>query len=367
MPINYHGFNKLCNSSDELLEIYRWTTDDYRSALAYLQVKNDNLGWLSTLFGFVGEMQLKADAKELHEATYKQNIVYKFTDHSDDTKTYTYEEPIFSVTYRSRYTRKYYYFGRKQSVNYLIENDIIRFSDDDDENAKLKEQYRYVCKYGNLAVGNLIFPLELGSDEKISDRIAKHFGKQLVLKYFPPEYDEDDDYVYGSVSGISGYHYANDLIADEGDNIYAPINGLCKVTNTSDRGYEFVISTSHHGSSFDFSKEGYVVKISCAKTSNIPIGSYVLVRKGDLLGTVAESVTVNYEKPDDIFADKLYPCSTGTGYHYLGSNEFDEPDPEYSHIHMEMYQLPCNFSDEADIEKNVLAPELFFDYSNEID
>lgn len=361
----YRGFNKSFDSSDDMLETFRWTTDDYRAALAYLQVKNENLGWFASTFGFVGDIQLRSDAKELHRLTYDHSIVEKYTDHSDDTVTYTYQSPIYSVSYSNDSEYSYYYFGRKYSVKYLIENDMVRFDSDNAVNERLKEQFRYVCQYGNLAVGNLMFPLELSGDEKISDRIVKHFGKQLVLQYIPPDESDDDDNVYGNVNSSVGYHYANDLLAEENENIYSPINGLCKVTNKSDRGYEFVISTAYNGSNFDYTKKGYVVKISCAKTSALPVGTYTMVRKGDLLGTVAKNVTVNYKKPESTFADKLFPCCTGTGYHYLSSNEFDEPEPEYSHIHIEMYQLPCDFSDTADIEKNVLAPELFFDYSKE--
>ena len=32
---------------------------------------------------------------------------------------------------------------------------------------------------------------------------------------------------------------------------------------------------------------------------------------------------------------------------------------------MEMYKLPCDFTKKEEIEKNVMAPELFFDYSKE--
>jgi len=225
MP-TYRGFNKEFSSSDEMLETYRFTTDDYRAALAYIQVKNKNLGWFATVFGFVGEYQLKNSAKELHELTYKHNIVLKKVG-SDEEVTYSYQEPIYSISYANDDSHSYYYFGRKYSVKYLIDNDMVRFDADDAKNNLMKEQYEYIYKYGNFAVGNLSFPLELGDDEKIADRIVKHFGKQAALEYHPPKPGEDKT-VYGKVSKSAAYHYANDLSAYAGDVIYAPINGLCK-------------------------------------------------------------------------------------------------------------------------------------------
>ena len=68
---------------------------------------------------------------------------------------------------------------------------MIRFDSDDKENASMKERYEYVYKYGNIAIGNLIFPLELQADEFISDRIYKHIGKQIALEYTPPAKPED--------------------------------------------------------------------------------------------------------------------------------------------------------------------------------
>ncbi len=88
---------------------------------------------------------------------------------------------------------------------------------------------------------------------------------------------------------------------------------------------------------------------------------------------VADNIEVNYKTPEtandteneDIFADRLFPCSTLTDYHSIGGDEFAIPEPTGNYIHIEMYKLPCDFTNKADIEKNVLAPELFFDYSQE--
>ena len=371
----YKGFNMEFSSCDEMLELYRWTTDDYRAMLAYLQVKNENLGWFASLVGFVGEYQLKSCAKELHQLTYNHKIVIKNTEPGKDPK-YNFETPIYSTTYTNNSSHDYYYFGRKYSVNYIIENDMIRFDSDDKENASMKEQYEYVYKYGNIAVGNLIFPLELQTDEVISDRIAKHFGKQIALEYTPPEKPEDKHTdVYGSVSNKTAYHYAVDLSADEGDIIYSPIKGLCKAKQREKRGFEYTICTSYNGNNFDFTKDGYLIKISCSKASYIPTASSKVVRQGDKLGIVGGNMEVNYKIPDtandteneDIFADKLFPCSTFTNYHNIGKNEFDIPENTQDYIHLEMYKLPCDFSDKADIEENVLNPELFFDFSKEAD
>lgn len=368
----WRGFNKTFSSADELLEAYRWTTDDYRSALAYLQVKNNNLGWLGTHFGFVGEMVLKNSARELHDMTTKGQIIEKRQEGSEIT--YSFQNPIYTTSYGQNHKSYHYMCGRRYSVQYLIDNDMIIFDDDPAINAQQKEMYKYTKLYGNFAIGNLQFPVELAHGEKIKDRICKNFGKQVIMKYNPPSYSDSD--TWGNVTHSTGYHYANDILASSGENFYAPIGGLCKVNSREGRGYEFVISTSYNGSNFNFDNEGYCIKISCAGTSALPINTPVIVRAGDILGTVGDNMTVNYKKPvssddspdnEDLFADKLFPCCTGTNYKNIGSNQYSEPDPEYEHLHIEMYKLPCNFFDVSSIENNVLAPELFFDYSNEED
>lgn len=372
---SFSGFNKSFSSCDEMLECFQWTTDDYRAALAYLQVKNENLGWLASTFGWIGEYQLEKAARELHELTYKQYIVVE-NRHSDGTSDYNYVYPIYNTTYSSDTAKHTYYFGRKYSVKYLIDNGIIRFSDDDAENKVMKERFDYTYKYGNFAVSMLSFPLELSSDEKISDRITKHFGKQLSLKYTPPEHPDDSDKdVFGTVSKNETYHYATDISADDGDIIFSPITGLCKVTQRDERGYEYVISTSYTGNDFDFTKSGYLVKISCSSSTFISPGTPTEVTQGNSIGKVAHNTSANYNispkdndsENEDIFADKLFPCSASTDYHSIEENEFDIPEPSTDHIHMELYKLPCDFTDANSIEENVLAPELFFDYSNETD
>jgi hypothetical protein len=251
---------------------------------------------------------------------------------------------------------------------------MVQFSSDEAKNKSMKERFEYIYKYGNFAVGNLSFPLELGADEKISDRIVKHFGKQLTLEYEPPEHPDDDDKdVYGKVKKNTAYHYANDLSADAGDVIFAPIGGLCKANQRENRGYEYTICTSYNGNNFDYTKDGYLVKISCSSASYISSATPTVVKKGDWLGLVADNIAVNHTAPssdndvenEDIFADKLFPCSTLTNYRSIGSNEFTAPSPDGNYIHIEMYKLPCDFTDKSDIEKNVIAPELFFDYSKE--
>ncbi|MBR1445389.1 MAG: hypothetical protein IJ583_17855 [Firmicutes bacterium] len=372
----YSGFNKTFNSSDEMLEEYRWTTDDYMNALAYLQVKNENLGWFENLFGWAGEYKLKTSLETLHKATYEQNIVVVDDNYGEDKKSYSFTNSIFTTSYYGDDETIKYIFGRKYSVDYLIQNDMIRFDDDDLKNKMEKERYEYIRKYGNFGVANLNFPLALEDDELISDRISKHFGKQLILEYEPPEPPSDShDRVYGKVTAKAGYHYANDLRAYDGDEIYAPISGLCKVNQRDERGFEFVISTAYNGNTFDFTKEGYLVKISCASTTFIPSDTPTQVSKGRLLGKVAGNVSANYKIPDsendtdneDIFADKLFPCCTDTAYSSISDNEYDIPKPNEDHLHIELYKLPCDFTDKGVIEKNMLAPELFFDYSKEVD
>ena len=369
----YGGFNKVFSSSDEMLETYRWTTDDYRAALAYIQTKKDNLGWFSTFFGFVGEQQLKNAAGDLHKATYNYDIKLIDVD-ADNNVTESYVTPIYSKTFSKGKKTIYYYFGRKYSVKYLIDNDIVRFDADDAKNTAMKEKFEYTYKYGNFAVANLSFPLDIDDDETIESRISKHFGKQVVLTYTPPERNPDKT-MYGSISKKSKYHLATDLSADSGDVIYAPISGLCKVIRREGRGFEYVISTAYSGNSFDFTKDGYLIKISCSSASFISTSTPTIVHQGDALGKVAHNIWVNTNVPDsdndteneDIMANKLFPCCTSTVYHEIGGDEFTVPEAEQDHIHLEMYKLPCDFNDAADIEKNVLAPELFFDYSREDD
>ncbi|MBQ8941243.1 MAG: hypothetical protein IJ062_05345 [Firmicutes bacterium] len=370
MP-TYSGFNKVYHSYDEMLESYRWTTEDYRAALAYIQVKKENLGWFSNLFGFVGEQQLKNAAEALHKATYDYGILHKHTD-TDGNVTESYESPIYSKTYRKDKATTYFYFGRKYSVKFLIDNDIVRFDADDAKNNAMKEKFEYTYKYGNFAVANLSFPLDIDEDETIESRISKHFGKQVVLTYTPPERSPDKT-MYGSISKKSKYHLATDLSADAGDIIYAPISGLCKVKQREGRGFEYVICTSYNGADFDYTKDGYLIKISCSSASFVSLGAPTLVHQGDALGKVAHNIAVNTSVPDkdndteneDIMADKLFPCCTSTVYHEIGGDVFNIPEAEQDHIHIEMYKLPCDFSSAADMEKNVLAPELFFDYSRE--
>ena len=367
----YSGFNKVFHSSDEMLEEYRWTTDDYRAALAYIQTKKENLGWFSNFFGFVGESQLKSAASDLHKATYNYGILHKDKD-ADGNITESYESPIYSVSYAKDGAHDYFYFGKKYSVKYLIDNDIVRFDSDDGKNKSMKERFEYTYKYGNFAVANLIFPLELEDDETIESRISKHFGKQVVLTYKPPTPNENKT-VYGTVSKSTKWHMATDLSADSGDIIYAPISGLCKVTQRDGRGFEYVISTAYNGSDFDFTKDGYLIKTSCSSSSFIAVNTPTVVHQGDALGKVAHNIAVNTTVPDkdndtnseDILADKLFPCCTNTIYHEIGGDEFTVPEAEQDHIHMELYKLPCDFSSAADMEKNILAPELFFDYSDE--
>ena len=369
----YGGFNKVFSSSDEMLEEYRWTTDDYRAALAYIQTKKDNLGWFSTFFGFVGEQQLKNAASDLHKATYNYDIKLIDVD-ADNNVTESYVSPIYSKTFSKGKKTIYYYFGRKYSVKYLIDNDIVRFDNDDAKNKSMKEKFEYTYKYGNFAVANLSFPLDIDDDETIESRISKHFGKQVTLYYTPPERSPDKT-MYGSISKKSKYHLATDLSADAGDMIYAPISGLCKVTQREGRGFEYVISTAYSGNNFDFTKDGYVVKISCSSASFIATSTPTIVHQGDALGKVVHNIWVNNNVPDsnndteneDIMANKLFPCCTSTVYHEIGGDEFTVPEAEQDHIHLEMYKLPCDFNDAADMEKNVLAPELFFDYSRETD
>ena len=370
----YKGFNEVYHSADEFLENNRWTTEDYRAALSYMQVKCENLGWLGAHIGFVGDAKLKRAARELVAATYNSPIVHEDRD-ADGISTYNALSSEIDIAYSRNKEHDYYYFGRKYSVKYLIDNDIIRFSNDEDEQKAQKERFNYTYKYGNYAVAALSFPLELDGDEKISDRISKHFGEQLTLKYNPPTPNENKT-VYGSISSRKSTHLANDLSAESGDIIKAPISGLCVVKQREGRGFEYVISSSYESTDFKFDGYGYCVKMSCSGSSFITPGVPTIVTQGQALGKVAGNMPVNYEIPsadndtenEDIIADVLFPCCTATTFSEIGGDFFDEYPPESeAHLHIELYSLPCDFSDKDSIKENILAPELFFDYSSEED
>ncbi|MBQ6554912.1 MAG: hypothetical protein IJL89_06750, partial [Firmicutes bacterium] len=340
----------------------------------YMQVKCENLGWLGAHIGFVGEYKLKEAAKKLVAYTYDAPIVHEDVD-ADGVSTYSAATSEMDISYSRNKTTEYYYFGRKFSVKYLIDNDIIRFSNDEDKQKAQKERFYYTYKYGNYAVAALSFPLELDDGEKISDRISKHFGVQLTLKYNPPTPNENKT-VYGSVSSKKTTHWANDLSAESGDIIKAPMSGLCVVKQREGRGFEYVISSSYTDTDFDFNNHGYVVKMSCSGSSFISPGVPTVVTQGQALGKVAGGMGVNYEVPDaendteneDIMADYLFPCGTGTTFSDIGGDYFEQYPPEDgAHLHIELYSLPCDFSDKDSIKENILAPELFFDYSSEED
>lgn len=331
--VSYTGYNESFSSCDELLETFRWTTNDYRAALAYLQVKNENLGWFAS-GNFIGDLILKSSLKELHQITYNnENIDY--------------------LTYRYNHNRnkKVYYFGKHYSISYIIVNDMLPEPLTESE----KDLWLNIYNYGNITVANLKYPLDGDID------IVKHFGKQLCLKYTPPDEDDEND-MYGTVTSFKGYHYANDLKAAAGDIIYAPIDGLCKITRRDGRGFEYVISTSYNGSNIDTTQDGFLVKISCS--SNKYISDSCMVTKGQELGEVAADCQVNKSIPissddnenEDLFAEYLFPCCTGTKYH------MDTENTEYNYLHIEYYKLPCDFNDINSIKENVLAPELFFTY-----
>ncbi|HAG04134.1 MAG TPA: hypothetical protein DCG28_01730 [Lachnospiraceae bacterium] len=368
----YSGFNEFYYSSDEFLENNRWTTEDYRAALAYMQVKCENLGWLESHIGFVGENKLKQEARTLVEFTYQMPIVVRTID-ENSVETYSSSEFEVEASFSKDKTSEYYYFGRKYSVKYLIDNDILKFSTDEAKQKEQKERFYYTYKYGNYAVAALSFPLALQDGETISSRISKHFGEQLSLVYKPPT-PNDKKTVYGKVTGKKATHWATDLSADDGDIIKAPMSGLCIVKQREGRGFEYTISSSYEGNEFKYDGHGYVVKLSCSSGSYIPEGVPTVVTQGQTLGVVANNIEVNNIVPnsendtenEDIIADCLFPCSTSTTYHNIGGDYFEEyTTPSKNHLHIELYSLPCDFTDKKSVKENILAPELFFDYSSE--
>lgn len=352
------GYTLKARSKDEMIETCRWTTDDYITALAYLQVKEENLGWFANAanwFGvsWVGENELKSKAEELHKLTYGNQIYI-----SQNTKT-------GDKSYQLQ-TGKYYcasgtsasdvksvcYFGRKNSVRFVIENNLISTPLTEEE----MERFENLCIYGNSQQSVLSYPLEGDIDDM---NIVKHFGKQMYLTFTPASDNEH----YPSVSSTSGEHDAIDIAANSGDIIKSPISGYCKVGQQELRGFEYVISTSKD---FEAGTSGYLCRISCSSSSFIPTNTVTAVKAGDSLGKVAGICGVNTKKPTvagtDIFADYLYPCSTNTEYYT--SDSLGDTTVSYSgeYIHLELYKLPCDFTSKTDMADNVLAPELFFKY-----
>ncbi len=346
--VGQKGYTQVAHSKDEFLEEFRWTTDDYIAALAYLQIQNENLGWFSSTFGWVGETKLKAKAEELHRLTYgNQMYAYENTSTGDVSYTLT-AGAVYSTDTMAGNTRKYCYFGRKYSIKYLVENDLLPTPLTEDE----KERFENICKYGNSELAVLSYPLDGDID------IAKHFGEQLYLKFNPASDDES----YPSVSKATGKHYAVDLNATTGDIIKSPLSGYCRVAQQDRRGFEFVISTNPD---FETGEYGYICKISCASTSFIPTNTVVKINAGDSLGRVAAIQPINYATPTndtDVFADSLYPCGTNTDYHSCDGQGCTEAEYTGEYVHLELYKLPCDFTSSSDMEKNVLAPELFFIY-----
>lgn len=346
--VGQKGYTLVAHSKDEFLEECRWTTDDYISALAYLQIQNENLGWFSSTFGWVGEAQLKAKAEELHELTYGSQILVNENAKTDEISYSLETGAVLDTDTFAGDTRRYCYFGRKNSVRFVIENDLIAKPLTEDE----KERFESICKYGNSELAIMSYPLDGDID------IAKHFGEQIYLKFNAATDAES----YPSVSKATGKHYAVDLNAGKDDIIKSPLSGYCKVTQQDKRGFEFVISTHPD---FETGEYGYICKISCAASPIIPTNAVVKVNAGDSLGRVADILPINYEKPTaetDVFADKLYPCGTNTNYHSCDSQGCTEADYTGEYVHLELYKLPCDFTSASDMEKNVLAPELFFIY-----
>ena len=116
--------------------------------------------------------------------------------------------------------------------------------------------------------------------------------------------------------------------------------------------------------------------MSCSGSTFLSLGVPTIITQGQALGKVAGNMPVNYEIPsadndtenEDIIADVLFPCCTATTFSEIDGDSFDEYPPESeAHLHIELYSLPCDFSDKDSIKENILAPELFFDYSSEED
>ena len=346
--VGQKGYTQVAHSKDEFLEIYRWTTEDYITALAYLQVKNENLGWFASTFGWVGETVLKNKAAELHELTYGKQI-YIYENAKTGAITYSLENgAVLDTETMVGDTKRYCYFGRKNSVKFLVENDLLPTPLTEDE----KERFEYICKYGNIELAVLNYPLDGDID------IAKHFGEQKYLKFT----SANDSESYPSVSAANGKHYAVDLNATAGDIIKSPFKGYCKVIQQDKRGFEFVISTN---SNFELGDKGFLCRISCASASYIPTNTIIEVEAGQSLGVVSSIQGINTEKPTgatDVFADKLYPCGTNTDYHNCDSQGCMDATYTGEYVHLELYKLPCDFTSAADMEKNVLAPELCFIY-----
>ena len=370
-------FVEVATSKDEFLECCRWTTDDYNSAMAFLQTYSQNTNSALAIFSMFREHSLKNDFLWIHNQTWDKPFVIEKTD-KDGNKTYEYPS-MWEYKYKkggNKTETHYYFVGRKYSLDYLLENNIVKFDDSDTEkNQSDLELYQYIKIFGNSACANLESPITLDDDEKVQERIVKHYGKQKVITYIPAvERPNSDKTQYGQIHHSGNKeHYAIDLLANPGDKIIAPISGLCKINQREERGFEYVISTSYDGNNFDFTKEGYLIKISCSSASYKAINTPFMVTTGEWLGVPEENTKANYNVPrsdndvenEDIFASYLFPCCTGTDYSSVGGDGYEQPDPQYAHIHMEMYKLPCDFNNVSSIKENVLNPELFFKIEEE--
>ena len=410
---NYNASKwKIFYSKDEVLEKYRWTTDDIISAMAYLQVVEENLTGLQKL-NILGitEGHLRDKLEALHEATYSQPMWYAVKEKNSDGSIYTYNYykinsyPLTDVrtTGDKKCNTYHYYFFRKDSVDFLIQNDIIRLSDDDERNEQLKDRYEQVKKYGNMFVSYLEPPIKYDDREDLENRICKHFGDQDILVFSSEEMDitaEEDNgdriskngmkkhygkyKKFGSKSYLTTHHNAIDFEMgddEEHQKVYAPISGICKCTARWGRGYEFVISNSYKDGDFNFEGNGICVKLSCinVKDPSIPYDTPFMVKQGQELGVCSEKdFSVNHcipdeanttppDEPNDTYyanfnGDTTFPCFSLTELYTIGYDETEIPSATAPHIHLELYQLPCDFTSTVDIKRNTLDPELHLKY-----
>lgn len=245
-PTNIRGYVPVGYYDIMADELKRYSTQDYISALSYLQVKYGNLAWYQTIVGAIGEAVLKGYARDLHNLT-----------HSVTTETYTYHPSEgHSVTH-------HYYFYRQYSVDYLVNNNILPLTQED------KEKYRYTCVYGNAASATLQYPLH--EDYNIVGHKGYHINPN---------------------DGNMLMHSGIDLKCSSGDAIYSPISGWADTYTLDDGSIDIRVYTTKPNA---INQNTKIVKISMAAATviNNPIIDgekiYSYVNAGDLIGYAGDS------------------------------------------------------------------------------
>ncbi|GEM_PF-4314975 len=254
-PTNIRGYVSVGYYDIMADELKRYSTQDYISALSYLQVKYGNLAWYQTIVGAIGEAVLKGYARDLHNLT-----------HSVTTETYTYVPSVgHSVTH-------HYYFYRQYSVDYLVDNNILPLTQEE------KEKYKYTCIYGNAANATLQYPLH--EDYNIVGRYGYHINPN---------------------DGGMLMHSGIDLKCSSGDAIYSPLSGWAETYTLDDGGIEIRVYTTKPNAINQSTKIAKITMAAATVINNPIIDGQMLypyVNAGDLIGYAGDSGTYTQNGTD---------------------------------------------------------------------